>query len=136
MTYLIDSNILIYAANAQSDSEKSYQFLSSLSSFYYSSVTRIEVMGYHDLDSEDKEILESLFMSGKEIPLSQQIRDKAIDLKQEQKMSLGDSIIAASALVGKLELVTRNIDDFSHIKEIQLLNPYTQKTRDSITREN
>ncbi len=124
MSYLIDSNIFIYAGNATSDEEKAYQFLTDLASFYFASVTKIEVLGYHELDAEDKKILESMFIKGREIPLSQKVKDKAIELKQERKMSLGDSIIAASALIHNAILVTRNVDDFTHIDDLQHLNPY------------
>ena len=38
-------------------------------------------------------------------------------------MSLGDSIIAGTAIIHKRTLVTRNIDDFRWIEEIDLLDP-------------
>lgn len=124
MTYLIDSNIFIYASNAESDEEASYQFLTRLDAYHYASVTKIEVLGYHQLDSEDKEILEEMFIKGKEIPLSKEVEDKAIELRQERKMSLGDSIIAASALIFETPLVTRNIEDFSHLADLLVYTPY------------
>ena len=124
MSYLIDSNIFIYAGNALSDNEQSYKFLAGLSTFFYSSITKIEVMGFHKFDKEDKDIVEKMFMCGSEIQLSQEIIKRSIELKQERKMSLGDSIIAASSLVNALILVTRNINDFNHINNLQLFNPY------------
>ncbi|MCD6532568.1 MAG: type II toxin-antitoxin system VapC family toxin [Deltaproteobacteria bacterium] len=124
MIYLVDSNIFIYASNAASDDEKSYQLLAGLGFFYFASVTRIEVLGYQELDSEDKKIIESMFTKGKEIQLSKGVKEKAIELRQKRKMSLGDSIIAASALVHNAILVTRNVDDFSSIDSLQLFNPY------------
>ncbi|MEI6339167.1 MAG: PIN domain-containing protein [Verrucomicrobiota bacterium] len=39
----------------------------------------------------------------------------AIALRQECKMGLADTVIAATALVHGLELVTRNGDDFKHV---------------------
>ena len=39
-------------------------------------------------------------------------------------MALGDAIIAATALVHGLKLVTRNVDDFEHITGLELLNPF------------
>ncbi len=132
MSYLIDSNIFIYAGNAASNEEESYRFLTGLGSFYYASVTKIEVLGYHELDSEDKEILELLFMKGREIQLSKRVKEKAVELKQERKMSLGDSIIAASALIRAAILVTRNVDDFDHIDTLQLFNPYEPKENAAI----
>jgi len=44
-------------------------------------------------------------------------------MRQQRKMSVGDSIIAATAILHKLTLVTANTDDFQWIPDIQLLNP-------------
>jgi predicted nucleic acid-binding protein len=41
-------------------------------------------------------------------------------------MSLGDSLIAATALVHNLILVTRNTDDFNWIANLSLLNPFDE----------
>lgn len=38
-------------------------------------------------------------------------------------MSLGDSIIAATALVYDLDLYTHNIVDFSSIEELRIVDP-------------
>jgi toxin FitB len=38
-------------------------------------------------------------------------------------MSLGDSLVAATALVHARTLVTHNVDDFKWIAGLQLLNP-------------
>jgi predicted nucleic acid-binding protein len=39
-------------------------------------------------------------------------------------MTLGDAIMAATALVYGKTLVTRNIDDFRWIAELTLINPF------------
>ena len=39
-------------------------------------------------------------------------------------MSLGDAIIAGTAVVYDLTVVTRNIDDFRWISDLKLLNPF------------
>jgi len=44
-------------------------------------------------------------------------------LKQQRKISLGDAIIAATALEHSLQLVTRNSKDFAWIDELRMLNP-------------
>lgn len=38
-------------------------------------------------------------------------------------MTLGDAIIAGTALIYELTLVTRNVTDFRWIPELNLLNP-------------
>ena len=55
--------------------------------------------------------------------ISRQLIDKAIHLRQQKNMSLGDAIIAATALTEKLPLVTANIKDFQHIEELELIDP-------------
>lgn len=54
--------------------------------------------------------------------------EKAVRLRQIKKMSLGDSLIAGTALVHDLTLVTRNTDDFAWIASLNLLNPLEPPT--------
>ena len=49
--------------------------------------------------------------------------DSNLHLRQKKNMSLGDAIIASTALVHKLPLVTANVDDFFWIKELKIINP-------------
>ena len=42
-------------------------------------------------------------------------------------MSLGDAIIAATALIHGLTLATRNVRDFHWIDELTILDPITDK---------
>jgi predicted nucleic acid-binding protein len=51
------------------------------------------------------------------------VANRAIALRQARKMSLGDAIIAATALVHQLALVTRNVTDFDHIAGLTLQDP-------------
>ncbi len=44
-------------------------------------------------------------------------------------MSLADSILAATALIHRLTLVTRNKTDFTHITGLEIINPF-QQSRD------
>jgi hypothetical protein len=57
------------------------------------------------------------------ISLASEVIEKAILLRQQRKMKLGDSIIGAVAILYDLELQTRNITDFDWITGIKLHNP-------------
>ena len=118
---LLDSNIIIYAAQPE------HQFLRDLiaqHSPYVSAVSYIEVLGYHRLTTHDRKYFELFFEAAEILEISQEIVIKAVELKQIQKMSLGDSLIAATALINDLTLVTRNTEDFSWITQLKFLDPF------------
>ncbi len=118
---LLDSIILIYGAdggNAALDEILSRTDLSA------ASVTRIETLGFHRLSEFERTELEKTFERIRILPLNDAIVARAISLRQERKMGLADAIIAATALVHDLTLVTRNVDDFKHITELNWRNPF------------
>jgi len=118
---LLDSNIVIYAA--QPEHAFLRQFIAEHSPSV-SAVTYVEVLGFHRLTPNDRTYLEAFFAASDVLPLTQNILDEAVRLRQMRRMSLGDSLIAATCLVYGLTLVTRNIGDFAWIAELRLLNPF------------
>ncbi|MEB3312373.1 MAG: type II toxin-antitoxin system VapC family toxin [Snowella sp.] len=118
---LIDSNIIIYAA--QAENEFSREFIAE-NSPCVSALSCLEVLGYHKLTDEDKAYFEEFFDASQILPISQDVINQAVKLKQIKKMSLGDAIIAGTALVCDLTLVTRNIDDFKWINQLKVINPF------------
>jgi toxin FitB len=58
------------------------------------------------------------------LAVNENIVEKAISLRQQRKMSLGDAIIAATALEYNATLVTRNSSDFDWINNLMLENPF------------
>lgn len=118
---LIDSNIIIYAS--QSEHSALRQFIADNSPLV-SAVSYVEVLGFHRLTAEDKTDFEEFFAAATVLPLTQSVLGQAVQLRQTRKMSLGDSLIAATCLIHKLTLVTRNTDDFSGIVGLGLLNPF------------
>jgi predicted nucleic acid-binding protein len=118
---LIDSNIIIYASQREHGWLREFiaEHSPSVSAFSY-----VEVLGFHRLTAEDKIHFEEFFAASTILPLSETVLGQAIKLRQEQKMSLGDSLISATCLVHQLTLVTRNTDDFSWISDLRLLNPF------------
>ena len=57
------------------------------------------------------------------MPLTNAVADEAIRLRQQRRIGLGDSIIAATAITNNLTLITRNIEDFHWIDGLELLDP-------------
>ena len=58
---------------------------------------------------------------------AQAVLDQAVVLRQQRRMSLGDALVAGTALVHGLTLVTRNIEDFQWIQGLSLLNPFDEE---------
>jgi predicted nucleic acid-binding protein len=119
---LIDSNILIYAV--QSAHAHLRRFIADHAPAV-SAVSYVEVLGYHQLDDQEQQYLEEFFRLARVLPLSQAVLDQAVALRKKRRMSLGDALVAGTALVHGLTLVTRNGDDFQWIlKGLSLLNPF------------
>ncbi|HTL89428.1 MAG TPA: type II toxin-antitoxin system VapC family toxin [Leptolyngbya sp.] len=125
---LLDSNIIIYAI--QPENAQLRQFIADHSSAV-SALSDVEVLGYHRLNEPDRSDLEQFFQIAQVLPISQPVLEQAIAVRQIRRMSLGDSIIAGTALVHHLTLVTRNTDDFQWIEQIRLFNPFSVDSDES-----
>lgn len=58
------------------------------------------------------------------LPLDDVVLEAAVALRQQRQMGLGDALIAATALVHRRTLVTRNTADFAWVNGLQLLDPF------------
>lgn len=58
------------------------------------------------------------------IQLSDDVIDSTILLKKAIKIKTPDAIIAATALVNGLVIITNNITDFKRVKGLKVFNPY------------
>ena len=47
-------------------------------------------------------------------------------LRRQRKMSLGDALIAATALERGLTLIKRNAQDFQWIPDLSIVNPFAE----------
>lgn len=117
---LIDSNIVIYGG------QPGYQYLRDYlaeQSIAISKVSLVEVLGYHQFEEAEKVKLENILAACHQFAVDDPIIAGSIALRQQKKMSLGDAIIAATALHHQLVLVTSNEADFHWIPELQIHNP-------------
>jgi predicted nucleic acid-binding protein len=104
------------------DNHKIRKYLKNIETeFCVSAISKIEVLGFHKLSNDEKELFRKFFTSVRIIPLDNSIVDAAINIRQNKKVSLGDSIIAATALVHDKKLFTNNEDDFEEIAGIEIL---------------
>lgn len=115
---LLDTNIFIYLANGTIPVKGIDN-----NDIAYASITRIEALGYSDITVAEQNFLEALFDECEQLDLEKPIIENAINLRQHVKLTLGDAIIAATALVSDCVLWTANEKDFAHIDSLQIHNP-------------
>ena len=118
---ILDTNIFIYLAKGVLSSE-----LVADNDIAHASITKIEALGYSRIPANELLLLDALFNESYGLPLTDAIVELAIKLRQLKQMSLGDSIVAATAIDNNLTLWTANTDDFSHIEDLHLSNPLLQ----------
>lgn len=92
---LLDSNIIIYATKPEYAVVR--QFIAAHSPAV-SAVSYVEVLGFHRLATTEKTLLEAFFATTMILPLTQQVLDQAVLLRQQRRMTLGDALVAGTAL--------------------------------------
>lgn len=126
---LLDSNIIIYSA--QPEYSQLRAFIAEHSPAV-SALSYLEVLGYHRLTEQQRQYFEEFFQLAQVLPIAQDVLTQAATLRQQRRMTLGDAIIAGTALVYELILITRNVDDFRWITELNLLNPFDNGKSDAV----
>ena len=117
---LADSNLIIYAASGKYPDLVEW-FAENKP--VVSAVTLVEVLGYHKLKADEKEILENLFAELSVVYPSIEVFQKAIELRQQRNVSVSDALIAATAIFHNLSLATHNTSDFEWIDELDVIDP-------------
>jgi toxin FitB len=123
MKALLDSNIVIYLLYTQ------YAFLSDRLAdlkIQVSEISRLEVLGFTGLTAELLSAYEALLDKLTNHAVTLDIIARAVALRRQRKMSLGDALIAATALERGLTLLTRNVRDFQWIPSLKILNPFDE----------
>lgn len=120
MEIVLDSNIIIYFSTSKLERLRKWMGNHEPVS---SAISQLEVLGYHRITQEEKSFSRRLFSLCRIIAINDLIIEKGIELREQKKMSLGDAIIAATAITQKLPLITANTKDFKHIENLELINP-------------
>ena len=121
---LLDSNIIIYAALTEYAALRSFIEKHAPA---VSAISRVEVLGYHLLSEMDRRNFEEFFAAATVLPISDSVLSRAVELRQIRKLSLGDAVIAGTALAHGLTLITRNSADFNWIEGLALLDPLIEE---------
>jgi predicted nucleic acid-binding protein len=86
-------------------------------------ITKIEVLGFN-APPEHYILLTSFMNDATIIDLIPTVIDQSIELRKQYKIKLPDAIIAATAMVYNLTLITRNIKDFEGVPGLKIIDPH------------
>ncbi|PTX98293.1 PIN domain nuclease [Spartobacteria bacterium LR76] len=121
---LLDSNIIIYATLSENEWLREWLETEPLA---VSQISRVEILGYHLLKEEERRDLAGFLDALLVMPITTEITDRAIALRQQRKMGLGDSLVAGTAIETGCELVTRNVEDFRWVEDLRVINPFESR---------
>ncbi len=118
--YLLDTNSVIYFFNGEEPISKLIK--EAENSISISFITKIELLCFETENDITKEIAE--FISEIEVVyISDEIIEKTIDYRKTLKLKIPDAIIAATAKVKELTLVTADKSLSQKLKELKIVNP-------------
>jgi hypothetical protein len=86
-------------------------------------ITKIELLGFN-APAQHQLLLNSFIEDAQVIGLTDEIVDTCIALRKTHKIKLPDALIAATALVNGLTLISRNTVDFRKIQLLQVVDPH------------
>ncbi len=118
---LLDTNVIIYSGKPGGEALRPW---TSHPRACVSIISRIEALGFHKITPDEIDSITTTLGELPELAIDGKIAARAITLRQQKSMSLGDSLIAATALTYNIPLCTRNKDDFKHITGLEIINPF------------
>lgn len=83
-------------------------------------IVEIELLGF---PSVEESIIKFVHRSDI-LPLDAPVIQQTILLRKKKKIKLPDALIAATAMMHNLKLITRNTKDFQKIKALEVVNPH------------
>ena len=124
--YLWDTNTAIYYLQQQfpPGAEKFIDDLLKDEQPVISAITEIELLCWKTATDKDLEVMHNFITDALVIELEQPIKLKTADIRKVHRIKLPDAIIAATAIVYDLTLISRNVVDFSNINGLKIINPW------------
>lgn len=87
-------------------------------------ITEMELQCWKHLTEQDAGLIRAFINDATVIPLNEAVKTAAIAVRRQSGIKLPDAVIAASALVLGVPLVSRNERDFRRVAGLQLVNPW------------
>ena len=112
--YLADTNAILYYLSGH-ECMKVYKD----SRFACSIISEMELLSYQHLSEAEEESIRGFLESCELLSVSKPVREKTIEIRKKYAIKLPDAIIASSAIVNDLVLLTAD-KGFERVKELKL----------------
>ena len=120
--YTLDTNAIIYYLDEDAAVVPVLEpILAQDIAIFISVVTELELLSHTGLMEEDIAEITQVLTSMVVFPLESRLAQLAGTLRRQYRLKTPDSIVAATALLTRTTLVTRNIRDFQEIAALSLL---------------
>ena len=121
--FLIDSNVIIDFVAGRLPEDGLDWLIETINeeNQCFSPITQIEVLGYNG-DPKDMARVERLLGGSTIWGIDSAVVAATIQLRKERKIKVPDAIIAATAMVHRLTLISRNTKDFKGIPGLEVIN--------------
>lgn len=104
---LLDSNVILGLIKGHEPAVSMVrQHGSETLQFAYSSISRMEVLGFPAITTEEETAIAAMLGRLQHLPVTMAIEDAAISLRRAHKIRLPDAIILATAQIHRLTLLT------------------------------
>jgi predicted nucleic acid-binding protein len=125
MRYLLDSNTIIdYLGGLLSETATEKMGVIVDDEPMTSVISQMETLGFNFKSISDQNTMETFIDGCTILEIDSMIVFQTIIIRKMKKIDLPDAIIAATALVYDLTLITRNSNDFAKIPNLRVINPY------------
>lgn len=126
-SFVIDTDIIVDLLRGFSKSVEFFKDIENIKyNTYFSTVTEVELYSGKSCSSlKEQTLINNLLSLMVRINLDKVIARKAGELRRKYDVPIGDSIIAATAIVtGTKTVATKNVKHYKNIKEIKVKQPY------------
>ncbi len=113
MKYLVDSNIFIYHLNGEN--QASEFLINNKDECALSWITYIEILSF-DFTPEQEDAVRAFLEDFQILDFNGIIAKQAVKNRKNKKIKIAYNIIASTAQINNLILVTRNVSDFKTIE--------------------